>query len=196
DRETGDIVALKVLRPELARDPEVLERFKGELRLARKVTHKRVCRIHEFVRTADCAYISMEFVEGESLRQILNRFGTLNVHTSIAITRQICSGLEEAHEQGVIHRDLKPENVMLDRNGDIKLMDFGIACSGSSIGNDGGRIFGTPAYMAPEQAAGGPAEPRTDLYAVGLILYEMVTGRPAFTADTPLGIVMKQLRDT
>ena len=195
-RETGEIVALKVLRADLADDPVWMERFKDELRLARKVTHKNVCRIYDFVRTEDCAYISMEYVDGESIRQILNRFGAMNARTCVTIARQICAGLQEAHLQHVIHRDLKPENVMLDRGGQIKLMDFGIACSPQAQEKMDGKILGTPAYMAPEQAEGKPADVRTDIYAVGLILYEMVTGQPAFAGDTPLEIVLKQVHQT
>jgi serine/threonine protein kinase len=192
DRETREIVALKVLRAELASDPVWMERFKEELRLARKITHKNVCRIHEFVRAKDCAYISMEFVEGDSLRQILNRFGSLNARTCVTITRQICLGLQEAHLQQVIHRDLKPENVMLDRSGQIKLMDFGIACSSQTDDQQEARVLGTPAYMAPEQAEGNAADVRSDIYAVGLILYEMITGRPAFSGETPHEVALKQ----
>jgi hypothetical protein len=195
DRETGEVVAVKVLRTELAGDPSWMERFKEELRLARKVTHKNVCRIHDFVRMENCAYISMEFIDGDSLRHILNRFGALNARTCATITRQICSGLQEAHLQHVIHRDLKPENIMLDRGGQIKLMDFGIACSSQSHEQDA-RILGTPAYMAPEQAEGNPADARSDIYAAGLILYEMTTGRPAFSGETPTEIALKQLRET
>ena len=195
DRETGEIVALKVLRAELAGESVWMERFKEELRQARKVTHKNVCRIHDFVRTDDCAYISMEFVDGESLRQILNRFGALNARTCVTIALQICAGLQEAHLQSVIHRDLKPENIMLDHNGQIKLMDFGIACSPQTSIQANAKILGTPAYMAPEQAEGKPADSRADIYALGLILYEMITGHPAFSGDTPLEIALKQVRD-
>jgi len=195
DRETGEIVALKVLRAELAGESIWMERFKEELRQARKVTHKNVCRIHDFVRADDCAYISMEFVDGESLRQILNRFGALNTRTCVTVALQICAGLQEAHLQNVIHRDLKPENVMLDRNGQIKLMDFGIACSPQASSQMNAKILGTPAYMAPEQAEGKPASSRSDVYALGLILYEMLTGRPAFSGDTSVEIALKQVRD-
>jgi tRNA A-37 threonylcarbamoyl transferase component Bud32 len=195
DRETGEVVALKVLRVELANDPVWMERFKEELRLARRVTHRNVCRIHEFVRTEDCAYISMEFVDGDSLREILNRFGALNARTCVTVTRQICAGLQEAHAQGVIHRDLKPENVMLDRTGQIKLMDFGIASSPQAQEERDTRILGTPAYMAPEQTEGNTVDVRSDIYAVGLILYEMTTGRPAFSGNTPVEIALKQVRE-
>jgi serine/threonine protein kinase len=195
DRETGEVVALKVLRTELAKDEAWMDRFKDELRLARKVTHRNVCRIHEFVRTEDCAYISMEFVDGESLRQILNRFGALSARTAVGISEQICAGLAEAHEEGVIHRDLKPENIMLDRHGQIKVMDFGVAARLGIHEQNPGQILGTPAYMAPEQTEGRTPDKRTDVYAVGLILYEMVTGRPAFVGNTPLEVALKQVRE-
>lgn len=195
DRETGAIVALKVLRAELAGNPVWMERFKEELLLARKITHKHVCRIYDFARVDECAYISMEFVDGDSLRQILNRFGALNARTCISIICQICAGLQEAHAQQVIHRDLKPENVMLDRTGQIKLMDFGIASSPGEQQEEDKKILGTPAYMAPEQAEGGPVDERSDIYAVGLILYEMTTGRPAFSGGTPIEIALKQVRE-
>ncbi len=194
DRETGEVVAVKVLRAELANDPAWMERFKEELRLARRITHKNVCRVHDFVRTEDCAYISMEFVDGDSLRQILNRFGALNARTCVTVTRQICAGLQEAHAQEVIHRDLKPENVMLDRSGQIKLMDFGIASSPRTRDEKDAQVFGTPAYMAPEQTEGGPVDTRTDTYAVGLILYEMIAGHPAFSDKAPPGASLKQAR--
>ena len=195
DRETGATVALKVLRAELAGNSVWMERFKEELLLARKITHKNVCRIYDFARVDDCAYISMEFVDGDSLRQILNRFGALNARTCVSIIRQICAGLQEAHAQQVVHRDLKPENVMLDRTGQIKLMDFGIASSPGEQEEGDKKILGTPAYMAPEQAEGSPVDERSDIYAVGLILYEMTTGRPAFSGETPIEIAVKQVRE-
>lgn len=197
DRETGELVALKVLKPEIAADAGIVERFKNELRLARKITHKNVCRIHEFNRAADgTAYISMEFVEGESLRRVLSRFGNLGVRGGTRIAQQICAGLREAHAQGVVHRDLKPENVMVDREGNIKVMDFGIARSleAGTTGTTG--IMGTPAYMAPEQAEGKTVDARADIYALGLILYELFTGSTAFKGDTPVAVALKQIHET
>jgi serine/threonine protein kinase len=197
DRETGELVALKVLKPEIAADAAIVERFKNELRLARKITHKNVCRIHEFNRAADgSAYISMEFVEGESLRNILKRFGNLSLRAGTRVTQQICAGLHEAHAQGVVHRDLKPENVMLDRAGSVKIMDFGIARSLESGLTSTTGIMGTPAYMAPEQASGKPLDHRADIYSLGLILYEMFTGSTAFTGDTPVAVALKQVNET
>jgi tRNA A-37 threonylcarbamoyl transferase component Bud32 len=197
DRETGELVALKVLKPEIAADASIVERFKNELRLARKITHKNVCRIHEFNRAADgTAYISMEFVEGESLRRVLSRFGNLGVRGGTRIAQEICAGLREAHAQGVVHRDLKPENVMVDREGNVKVMDFGIARSleTGTTGTTG--IMGTPAYMAPEQAEGKGVDLRADIYALGLMLYEVFTGSTAFKGDTPMAVALKQIHET
>jgi serine/threonine protein kinase/class 3 adenylate cyclase len=195
DRETGELVALKVLMPEIASDEKVLERFKNELRLARKITHKYVCRIHDLYRTPDCSFISMEFVEGESLRSTLNRFGTLSIRKTVQIGQQVCEGLQEAHAQGIVHRDLKPENVILDQNGNVKLMDFGIARSVSVTSTSPDVVMGTPAYMAPEQAEGKAADSRADIYALGLLLYEMLTGIPAFVGDTPIALAIKQIQE-
>ena len=195
DRETGDTVALKILRPEVANDPDIQARFKNELRLARKITHKNVCRIYEYSRAGDTAYISMEFVAGETLRRVLERFGGLPLRKGVELGRQICAGLHEAHEQGVVHRDLKPDNVMVDEAGNVKLMDFGIARSAEGNATLTGQAIGTPAYMAPEQVEGKPVDARTDLYALGLILYEMFTGTQAFRGDTPLAVALKQVRE-
>ncbi len=195
DLETNEIVALKALKPEIASDPLVQEQFKNELCLARKITHKNVCRIYDFNRSNGMAYTSMEFVEGESLLAVLNRFGGLPLRKAIDIARQICAGLREAHLQGIVHRDLKPANIMLDRNGNVKIMDFGIARLMPRTGNVTGTIVGTPAYMAPEQAEGKPTDARTDIYAAGLLIYEMITGRPAFDGDTPMVVALKQVRE-
>jgi WD40 repeat protein/serine/threonine protein kinase len=194
DRETGELIAVKVLKPEIAADPSSIERFKSELRLARKITHKNVCRIYDFNRAGDTAYISMELVQGESLRSILNRFGTLSYRKGIEIARQICAGLREAHAEGVIHRDLKPQNIMLDTAGNAKIMDFGIARS-MEAGATTTLVVGTPGYMSPEQAEGRAVDQRSDIYTLGLILYEMFTGTPAFAGDTPLAALIKQMRE-
>lgn len=194
DRETGELIAVKLLKPEIAADPTSVERFKNELRLARKITHKHVCRIYEFNRTDETAYISMELVQGESLRSVLSRFGTLSFRKGIEIARQICAGLREAHAQGIVHRDLKPQNIMLDNSGNAKIMDFGIARS-VKAGATTTFIVGTPAYMAPEQAEGKPVDQRSDIYALGLILYEIFAGVPAFAGDTPVTVMMKQIRE-
>jgi serine/threonine protein kinase/class 3 adenylate cyclase len=194
DLETGEIVALKILKPEVASDPDVQENFKRELCLARKITHKNVCRIHDFNRSNGTAYTSMEFVEGESLLSRLYRVGSLPLNEALEIARQICAGLREAHAQGIVHRDLKPANVMLDRKSNVKIMDFGIARMIQRDGPKTGTIVGTPAYMAPEQAELKPVSAGTDIYALGLLLYEMITGVAAFSGDTPVAVALKQIQ--
>ena len=195
DLETDEIVALKILKPEIATDPAVQENFKRELCLARKITHKNVCRIHDFSRSTGTAYASMEFIEGESLLSRLTRVGALPVNEAFEIARQICAGLREAHAQGIVHRDLKPANIMLDRKGAVKIMDFGVARLIVGTGPMTGTIVGTPAYMAPEQAQVKPIGPYTDIYALGLVLYEMITGSQAFEGDTPVAVALKQIRE-
>jgi serine/threonine protein kinase len=195
DRETGETVALKLLKPEIASDQAMMDRFKNELLFARKITHKNVCRVYEFNRVGGVAYTSMEFVEGESLRSVLNRFGALSQKKATDLALQICSGLKEAHAQGIVHRDLKPENVMIDGSGNLKLMDFGIARSMEAVTRQTGAMVGTPAYMAPEQVSGSPVDYRTDIYSLGLMLYEMFTGKPAFTAENPIAVALKQMRE-
>ena len=195
DLETDEIVALKILKPEIAADPAVQDNFKRELCLARKITHKNVCRIHDFSRSNGTAYASMEFIEGESLLSRLNRVGALPVNQAFEIARQICAGLREAHAQGIVHRDLKPANIMLDRSGTVKIMDFGVARLIEGNGPMTGTIVGTPAYMAPEQAELKPVGPCTDIYALGLVLYEMITGSPAFHGDSPVAVALKQIRE-
>jgi serine/threonine protein kinase/class 3 adenylate cyclase len=195
DLETDEIVALKILKPEIATDPAVQDNFKRELCLARKITHKNVCRIHDFSRSNGTAYASMEFIEGESLLSRLNRVGALPVDQAFEIALQICAGLREAHAQGIVHRDLKPANIMLDRKGSVKIMDFGVARLIEGNGPMTGTIVGTPAYMAPEQAEVKPIGPYTDIYALGLVLYEMITGSQAFQGDTPVAVALKQIRE-
>src|SRR5262245_16891342 len=192
DRETGEIIAIKVLKAEIANRPKLIDALKNEQRLARKITHKNVCRIYDFNRTDGVSFITMEFVDGESLRRVLNRFNVLSARTGIKLAGQICEGLREAHAQGIVHRDLKPENLMIDRAGNVKLMDFGLAYL---MAEESTAPVGTPSYMAPEQAQGGPLDQRCDIYALGLVLFEMFTGKPAFTGDTPMVVGLKQIQD-
>lgn len=195
DRETNEVVALKVLRPDVAADPAMAERFKNELRLARRITHKNVCRIYEFHRLDEIAYITMEYVDGESLRARLRHSAPLPVAAALEIIAQICAGLREAHAQGVVHRDLKPENIMIARAGEVKIMDFGIARSVESPATATVSFLGTPAYMAPEQASGKPVDQRADIYALGLVFYECLTGHRAFSGDTPIEVALKQVNE-
>jgi len=195
DRETGDVVALKVLQPDVANRPELIERFKAELLLARKITHKNVCRVYELNRFGPVAAISMEYVEGESLRALLNRVEGLSVRQGLKILAQVMAGLAEAHARGVVHRDLKPENIVIARDGTVKVMDFGIARSLETDSTKTGTLIGTPAYMSPEQVEGKPVDARSDLYALGLLMYEMFTGQLAFQADTPAALALKRLQE-
>jgi predicted Zn-dependent peptidase/predicted Ser/Thr protein kinase len=195
DRETSEVVAIKVLKPEIAANPQILERFKNELRLAHKITHRNVARLYEFHRQGDTTYLTMEFVEGESLRSVLQREGRLETGRALEIARQLTGGLAEAHLQSIVHRDLKPENIMIAPTGELKVMDFGIARSYAEDVRQTGSVVGTPAYMAPEQAEGRALDHRTDIYAFGLILYEMFTGSPAFKGDTAVTVALKQIRE-
>ena len=196
DRETGDIVALKILLPEIAARPDLIERFKSELLLARKITHKNVCRTHELLRFGSTVAISMEYVEGESLRAFLKRYGSVPLRRGLEWVGQICSALAEAHAQGVVHRDLKPENILVTRDASAKVMDFGIARSLEGAATQSVGAMGTPAYMSPEQAEGKPADARSDIYSFGLMMYEMFAGRPAFQADTSLAMLAKHVHET
>jgi cell division septation protein DedD/predicted Ser/Thr protein kinase len=195
DLDTGEIVALKMLKPGMASAQAMQENLRKEVCLARKVTHKNVCRIYEFNRSDGAACISMEFVEGESLLSKLRSGGALPLDETLEIARQICAGLHEAHAQGIVHRDLKPANIMVDRGGTVKIMDFGIARLTEEDGQMTGTIAGTPSYMAPEQLELKPMGPQTDIYSLGLLLYEMVIGAPAFEGDTPIATALKQIRE-
>ncbi|HVB58204.1 MAG TPA: protein kinase [Candidatus Acidoferrales bacterium] len=195
DLETGEVLALKVLKTEAASDPVVQANFNKELCLARKITHRNVCRIYDLYRNDGIAYASMEYIEGETLLKVLNREGKLQIGKTLEILRQMCAGLREAHAQGVVHRDLKPANVMVDRNGIIKIMDFGIARLMQTDVSHTAAIVGTPAYMSPEQAEGKPVDARADIYALGLIFYEMITGTAAFSGDTSVTIALKQVTE-
>ena len=195
DLDTGEIVALKMLKPGMASAQAMQENLRKEVCLARKVTHKNVCRIYEFNRSDGAACISMEFVEGESLASKLRRVGALPLDETLEIARQICAGLHEAHLQGIVHRDLKPANIMVDSSGTVKIMDFGIARLTEEDGQMTGTIAGTPSYMAPEQLELKTMGPQTDIYSLGLLLYEMLTDVPAFEGDTPIATALKQIRE-
>ena len=192
DPQVDEVVAVKVLRPEIASEPEVVERFKNEIKLARQVAHRHVCRTYDIGQDGLMVFISMEYVAGEDLKSFIRRSGHINEAKAVDITRQVAEGLAEAHRLGVIHRDLKPQNIMIDRQGNVKVMDFGIAKSLQNSGRTGtGVIMGTPDYMSPEQADSRETDRRADIYALGGILFEMVTGRVPFEGDTPLSVVLK-----
>jgi serine/threonine-protein kinase len=189
DLTLGQPVAMKFLTESLETDPARLAQLHNEVRLARQVAHKNVCRVYDVGEADGRPFLTMEYVDGEDLASLLRRIGRLPEDKGLALARQLCAGLAAAHERGVLHRDLKPANVMLDGNGDVRITDFGLAeVSGST---DQLRA-GTPAYMAPEQLAGRPATIQSDLYALGLVLYEIFTGRRALTGTTIGELVQQQ----
>jgi serine/threonine protein kinase/tetratricopeptide (TPR) repeat protein len=196
DREIDRLVALKIIRQDLARDATVLSRFRDEIVLARRVTHRNVLRIFDISDVEGIKLISMPYVEGKDLKTLILEKGALSTEEAVGIARQVADALRCAHEAGVIHRDLKPQNILIDEGGNALVTDFGIAKSAEHGGlTVTGQIIGTPEYMSPEQAEGREVDYRTDIYSFGLVLYEMLTGQVAFKADTIISTLMKRLRE-
>lgn len=201
DKELQEQVAIKTLQPGLLGDTHVLERFKQEIRLARKISHPNVVRTHDLGESNGTYFITMEYVEGTSLDELLDQRGALPIGVILTIGRQLCRALEVAHAQGVVHRDIKPPNLVLDAQGFLKVMDFGIArlVERRHTGNvltATGSIIGTPEYMAPEQLMGEPVDGRADLYAAGTVLFECATGKRVFNATSFGSILLKQVQET
>jgi len=193
DTKVEEKVALKIIAPEISADERVLSRFRRELKLARQVTHPNVCRVFDIGEADGRPYITMEFCPGDTLRGLIAKSGAPKIATAVDYGRQICAGLTEAHKLGIVHRDLKPRNIIIDESHRLRIMDFGIARGGGGEAQTGENvILGTPDYMAPEQIDGRPVDARTDIYALGIILYEMVTGHPPFEADSTLSLAFKQ----
>jgi len=201
DRQLDEVVALKLLRPEaLASDPTLLDRFKQEIKLARRITHRNVLRTHDFGEAAGVPYISMEYLEGVTLKDLVRNRGALPLGVGLSIAKQMCHGLGAAHEGGVVHRDIKPQNMLiLPETGELKIMDFGISrVSSVEAGTSGlttaGTVMGTPDYMPPEQAQGRPADFRSDLYSLAVVFFEIFTGKLPFQGETSMAVVMAHIQ--
>ena len=196
DREVDREVALKVIRPELTGHPDIVRRFKQELILARQVTHKNVVRIFDLGEAEGAKFISMEFIDGRDLRSLLAERGKFEPEEAIGIIEQVCHALDAAHTAGVIHRDLKPQNIMVDKQGRVAVMDFGIARSTELSGlTQTGVLMGTPAYMSPEQAKGEEVDSRSDLFSLGIIFYELLAGKSPYEATTSAGSLLKRIQE-
>ncbi len=196
DKKIKEIVALKLIKPEIDSDAKMIDRFRNEIKLARKISHRNVCRMYDLGEEGESHFITMEYVPGENLKSFIRRSEKLTIGKAISIANQVSEGLSEAHSLGVVHRDLKPQNIMIDKKGNARIMDYGLARSLQTEGITGtGFIIGTPEYMSPEQVDGQETDQRTDIYALGVILYEMVTGSLPFKGETPLSIAVKHKTD-
>jgi eukaryotic-like serine/threonine-protein kinase len=197
DRDLDDVVAIKTLRSDaLSADPTLLDRFKQEIRLARRITHPNILRTHDLGETNGLRYLSMEFVKGITLKHLVEQDQLIPTPVALRIAKQICAGLAAAHEVGVIHRDIKPQNIIIEPTGGLKVMDFGIARLTQERGmTSTGTVVGTPDYMSPEQARGLTLDFRSDIYSTGVVLYELFTGTLPFEGDTPLAVVLKHVQE-
>ncbi len=195
DSELGEMVAIKTLRPEMVKDADSRERFKDEIRLTRRITHRNVVRTHDFGESNGLWYLTMEYVEGLTVRELLDVRRRLEVEPALAIGIQLAESLVVAHGMGVIHRDIKPQNMLLDDAGVLKVMDFGVARLAESTAShtQDGMIVGTPMYMSPEQLTGETVDARTDLYSVGVVLFEILTGELPLHSPTVMGLFTKVL---
>jgi predicted Ser/Thr protein kinase len=199
DRALDEVVAIKFLRPDFAEDPRMAERFRSEIKLARKVRHRNVCAIHDYGEEQGLLFISMELIEGTDLKHVLRERGPLPSAEAFDAAIQIADGLSAVHDAGIIHRDLKTSNVVLDTKGTVRLMDFGIAKrhgGESKTLTATGDIVGTPEYMSPEQGQGHKIDFRSDVYALGIVVYELFTGRVPFKGDTPISTILKHIQES
>src|SRR5262245_14781455 len=193
DQELGRSVAIKMLDERHSQDEQFVERFRREAKNAAGLSHPNIVSIYDRGEAEGTYYIAMEYLEGRTLKELLVTRGPTPIAVAIDYTRQILAGLGFAHRPGIVHRDIKPPNVVVAPDGRLKVTDFGIARSGASQMTEAGSIIGTAQYLSPEQARGAPVDPRSDIYSIGIVLYEMLTGSVPFTGDTPLEIAMKHL---
>ncbi len=193
DRELGRQVALKLLNERHANDEQFVERFRREAQSAAGLNHPNIVSIFDRGQAEGTYYIAMEYLDGRTLKELLVRNGPTPIEIAIDYTRQILSALAFAHRGGIVHRDIKPHNIVVRKDGRLKVTDFGIARSGASQMTEAGSIVGTAQYLSPEQARGAPVDQRSDLYSLGIVMYEMLTGKVPFTGDAPVEIAMKHL---
>src|SRR2546427_7834974 len=193
DQELGRPVAIKILNDRHAQDDQFVERFRREAKNAASLSHPNIVSIYDRGEAEGSYYIAMEYLDGRTLKELLVRNGPPPIPIAIDYARQILSALAFAHRNGIVHRDIKPHNIVVGGDGRLKVTDFGIARSGASQMTEVGSIVGTAQYLSPEQARGAPVDPRSDLYSLGIVLYEMLTGHVPFTGDTPVEIAMKHL---
>ena len=196
DQELGRHVAVKILHERYANDEQFVERFRREATHAAGLSHPNIVSIYDRGVAAGSYYIVMEYIEGRTLKELIVTRGPCPVPVAISYTRQILAALRYAHKNGIIHRDIKPHNVIVDREGRVKVADFGIARAGASEMTEAGSIVGTAQYLSPEQARGAPVDESSDLYSTGIVLYELLTGTVPFTGETPVEIAMKHLSQT
>src|SRR4051794_6182514 len=195
DQELGRRVALKLLNDRHAADDQFVERFRREAQSAAGLNHPNIVSIFDRGQAEGTYYIAMEYLEGRTLKELLVRNGPTPIPIAIDYARQILGALSFAHRNGIIHRDIKPHNIVVGSDGRLKVTDFGIARSGASQMTEAGSIVGTAQYLSPEQARGAPVDPRSDIYSLGIVLYEMLTGHVPFTGDTAVEIAMKPLSE-
>ena len=195
DQELGRRVAIKILNDRHASDDSFVERFRREAKNAAGLSHPNIVSIYDRGEAEGTYYIAMEFLDGRSLKELIVARGSAPIKIAIEYARQILAALGAAHQHGIVHRDIKPHNVLVGGEGRLKVTDFGIARSGASQMTEVGSIIGTAQYLSPEQARGAPVDQTSDLYSVGVVLYEMLTGQVPFTGDTPLEIAMKHLSE-
>ncbi len=196
DTNVGEEVALKLIRADIITEPKTIKRFRNEMKFTRQIPHRYVCRMYDLGESEGTTYITMEYVCGEDLKSFIRRSGLLAIPKALSVAKQVCEGLEEAHRVGVVHRDLKSSNVMIDEDGNARIMDFGIARSLKTKDDTGfGVLIGTPEYMSPEQVETTNVDHRSDIYSLGIILFEMLTGSVPFRGDTPVSLALKHRKD-